>query len=372
MNTKVNVKLCWLLAIGVLMASASETRAQTYRFKDLGTGTAAAINNAGQVAGVYDPQLPGFLSAAVLWNGAVKTVLPNPVPGPDGFETSAAHGINDAGHVVGEDGEGRHEIFLPILWIDGIAMRLGEPPGGVYYASVRAINDLDQMAGFDRYIQGQRGATKATLWDRTVATDLGTLPGGNESRAYGINNAGLVAGWSDTFGGAVHATVWNGSRAVDLGTLPGGYESQAFALNDAGLVVGEASNHATVWSGGTATELGSLPGWNESSVALGINDAGLIVGAASNHFGSQHAVLWHGTTAIDLNTFLDADRVKEGWYLASANDINERGWIVGNAQNDRTRETHAFLLVPEPETYAMLLSGLGLIGFIARRKRRAS
>jgi hypothetical protein len=28
--------------------------------------------------------------------------------------------------------------------------------------------------------------------------------------------------------------------------------------------------------------------------------------------------------------------------------------------------------VPEPETYAMLLSGLGLLGFAARRKRRAA
>ncbi len=28
--------------------------------------------------------------------------------------------------------------------------------------------------------------------------------------------------------------------------------------------------------------------------------------------------------------------------------------------------------VPEPETYAMLLAGLGLIGFVASRKSRAS
>jgi len=28
--------------------------------------------------------------------------------------------------------------------------------------------------------------------------------------------------------------------------------------------------------------------------------------------------------------------------------------------------------VPEPETYAMLLTGLGLIGFIARRRQKAA
>ena len=28
-------------------------------------------------------------------------------------------------------------------------------------------------------------------------------------------------------------------------------------------------------------------------------------------------------------------------------------------------------LIPEPETYAMLLAGLGLLGFIARRRKTA-
>jgi hypothetical protein len=39
-----------------------------------------------------------------------------------------------------------------------------------------------------------------------------------------------------------------------------------------------------------------------------------------------------------------------------ANDINNNGQVV------------AIGIVPEPETYALLLAGLALIGFIARRK----
>ncbi|WP_256209002.1 FxDxF family PEP-CTERM protein [Nitrosospira sp. Nsp14] len=56
-----------------------------------------------------------------------------------------------------------------------------------------------------------------------------------------------------------------------------------------------------------------------------------------------------------------------------ASDINDNGWIVGNAHNSKTGVDHAFLLapIPEPETYAMLLAGLGLLGFIARRRRTA-
>ena len=69
-----------------------------------------------------------------------------------------------------------------------------------------------------------------------------------------------------------------------------------------------------------------------------------------------------------------------GWVLKQANGINDNGWIVGNALNTLLGiSSHAFLLsitsvaaVPEPETYAMLIAGLGLIGFKTRRRTNAS
>jgi probable HAF family extracellular repeat protein len=69
-------------------------------------------------------------------------------------------------------------------------------------------------------------------------TDLGTLGGGG-SYATGINNAGQVAGYSDTAAGDQHAFITgpNGVGMTDLGSLGGGY-SQAFGINDAGQVVG--------------------------------------------------------------------------------------------------------------------------------------
>lgn len=42
----------------------------------------------------------------------------------------------------------------------------------------------------------------ASAWAQTyTAIDLGTLPGGSISGAYGINNRGQVVGYSDTPGG---------------------------------------------------------------------------------------------------------------------------------------------------------------------------
>ena len=58
-------------------------------------------------------------------------------------------------------------------------------------------------------------------------------------------------------------------------------------------------------------------------------------------------------------------KLENGTFLAGATGINDRGQIITNASDG-----HSYLLtpVPEPETYAMFLAGLGLMGFIARRR----
>lgn len=55
-----------------------------------------------------------------------------------------------------------------------------------------------------------------------------------------------------------------------------------------------------------------------------------------------------------------------GWSNITVSNINNLGQISGTGTIDGT--TRAFLLtpIPEPETYAMLMSGLGVIGFGAR------
>jgi hypothetical protein len=56
---------------------------------------------------------------------------------------------------------------------------------------------------------------------------------------------------------------------------------------------------------------------------------------------------------IDLNTLIDP---AGGWTLVSAYDMNASGWIVGKGTNPQG-EKHAFLLVPEPATFALLVCG---------------
>ena len=75
---------------------------------------------------------------------------------------------------------------------------------------------------------------------------------------------------------------------------------------------------------------------------------------------------------VDLNSFLDISLRQEGWFLTSATSINDSGQILAQMFNPQLREGRQALLtpVPEPETYAMLLAGLGLLGFTTRKRKQ--
>src|SRR5437773_2571768 len=75
-------------------------------------------------------------------------------------------------------------------------------------------------------------------------TNLGTLAGGTNSRAYGVSPTGTVVGWSNIAGGARRATAWVGTTPTNLGVLAGDTASEARAINAAGLVVGFSTNAA--------------------------------------------------------------------------------------------------------------------------------
>ena len=157
-----------------------------------------------------------------------------------------------------------------MVWFPGTTgwkiLDLGTLPGGVGEAA-RAINDADQVLG---YSEATDTSTQALVWPPAGSgtfdvTKLGGFPGGNGSvSANGMDDAGQVVGYSsnspsDPF--AVHAAMWSRTKSgafsiTDLGTLPGGFSSQAWGISPAGgQVVGtsdisslDRSEHAVVWT----------------------------------------------------------------------------------------------------------------------------
>jgi probable HAF family extracellular repeat protein len=354
--------LRWL-AVGVTLVYANLVNAQTYSFTDLGSllgnGSAAnAINDSGQVAG-YSP------AGATLWNGTSAITYST-----FGNYSNNANAINNLGVMVGEAYYAAAGDFHATVWNGTKVTDLGTLGGS--HSGAFAINDSGLIAG---YSVNSSGIGRATLWNGTTKIDLGSLSGGGSS-AYAINNAGQVAGFSGVANG-YHATLWSGTSIIDLGSgASGGTLSVANAINDVGQVagyastIGNSSQHATLWNGTAAIDLGTLGGF--LSTANAINNVGQVVGVSYITGNSAyHATLWNGDAVIDLNSFLSASIVNAGWELTQAYGINDSGWIVGRAYNNLTGQSHAFELapIPEPETYAMMLAGLGLLGLARRRKQ---
>jgi probable HAF family extracellular repeat protein len=81
------------------------------------------------------------------------------------------------------------------------------------------------------------------------------------------------------------------------------------------------------------------------------------VGTSLTAEGNPHAFITgpDGKGMVDLNSLVD---LSEGVILTRAAGINNNGQVI------------AMGVIPEPETYALMLAGLGLIGLMGGARRR--
>lgn len=209
-------------------------------------GSAAGINNRGQIVGVSetpnsDPCSFSFLQMeAVVWENGTVQELP-PFPGDSDGIGSA---INDSGQVVGATGCATTNTIRAVLWPHG-------PTGGVIdlgnlgdttFNLPFGINNRSQVVGQSITASG---FLHGFLWQNGIISDLGSLPGLPTSVANGLNNQGQVVGFSEDANGddsTAIAWLWQNGVLTDLNTLirPGSplFLLEALSINDRGQIAG--------------------------------------------------------------------------------------------------------------------------------------
>jgi probable HAF family extracellular repeat protein len=103
---------------------------------------------------------------------------------------------------------------------------------------------------------------------------------------------------------------------------------------------------------GRIVDLGAL-GTDPYSQALGINERRQVVGVSfSEGFATCRAFLWEHGTMSDLNDLAPG----YSGHLCAANDINDRGQITGEAVQQGTGRSAAFLASPDDHAPVRLRS----------------
>lgn len=315
---------------------------------------AKALNDRGDIVGFADSG-GGTPQHAIMWKGgrAEGAVDLGVLPG---YVASEAYGVNNNRVVFGLLYDKKERRF-PFRWKAGRMTVLKGPNGQRQQADVaerNAVNDRGQMAG-TLIIAGQ---LRAVRWSSDgKATLLPALPGHTWTYAFGINNDGVVSGWSRKLpneDGEENPVIWDASgKVVPLKTAPGRADGIAEATNRSGLSIGYLGNlgtdgipgvantdperdNAVVWQSPTARPrlLGRPAPVHAIAELVDVNDRGQAAGKfgnlTKNGFPVSEPVIWRtGWTSLKPLP-IPAAAQKSRVVVTNLNDINNRGDIVGN------------------------------------------
>ncbi len=198
-------------------------------------------------------------------------------------------------------------------------------------------------------------ASAAAFADTTIfSEDFNT---GFHAGAIPLNNTS--DNWAHTgYGAVVNANGWTFGNAVSFATDGAG--NGAILLNENG--VGRASKLVTGLVAGQSYTL-KFNMWGDNIVG---GMYGLDVAIGGKHWGYDNAVhsagYYQGNGGVHQSIVFTAD--------ADSALLRFEQVSFGGAASPIIDDVRVTSAVPEPETYAMLLGGLALLGVAARRKAK--
>ena len=338
---------------------------------------ASSVNNRGWVSG--SSNLPGDQTEhAVLWRNG-QTLDLGTLGGPNSSVSWPNHnrrtvvGIAETSDIDPLGERWSCSAFFPsstghtclgFVWESGVMRPLPTLGGNNGYAA--GANNRGQVVGWAETdfhdptcLAPQVLQFQAALWGPGSGEIQRLLPleGDPDSAATAINDRGEAVGISGTCYRAVgalsakHAVLWEDGQAIDIGNLGGIAWNTPAAINNRGEIAGfsdlpgddpdHPNFHAFFWTRrGGIEDLGTLPG-DTRSLAFGLNERSQVVGESRGPTG-RRAFIWQHGVMTDLNTLVAPGSPR----LLYANDIDDDGEIVGQAQDPSTGELFAFVAVP--------------------------
>jgi RHS repeat-associated protein len=331
------------------------------------------INENGQVLGTVYTN--GSARAFIWQTNAAMTVLSTDFSMPQLF--------NNRGKAVLRKANNEWDFWdgtaLNPLQLTGVS-RSGIHPIGINDAEVSGFLGAFNDGSFQANLTGFRWNGSFTLLFQYI-----TNPTLGYGEGYGINSAGVVAGAGTSydgryFGSSFVATqpqgnfgtpayindngvmvglgsgstvkMWKNGALFSLGVISGAASSlddETIYLNEKGSVAGNTPENRGYFWNGSLQDIGTLGGNGDTKVC-GLNDLDLLVG--SSYKGDDwRATIWDRKKGLqDLNDLINTNSGASGygWVLYQANDINNKGQIVGVGcyTNGILR---AFLLTPGTE-----------------------
>lgn len=219
------------------------------------------------------------------------------------------------------------------------------------------LNNLGEAVGSVRY-GGENGVLRPVVYNYNSSAKILDVPL-EITGALCINDTGLMV----LYGIDEHSYLYDGTNLVDIG------EGEISEINNHGVAVGclyvygapYCDSYAVAYSNGTYRVIHFEEGWYTDAVA--INNYGVILVQGLSIGTSGYSGIWCESEGFtDLNRCIVSEEGEQTQFiLLHANDINDRGQIVGQGYFYDKDRSYPVLLEPIPPKLEIRQSGTNLV-----------
>ena len=188
----------------------------------------------------------------------------------------------------------------------------------------------------------------------------------NKSLIAGIVFATATFGSTAVMAQTTVTTVGNTPQVLDL-TDGSGFFGDTFAMNNSGATFADRFTFQV--TGTTSSNFDAIISSISRSADTGLDITGLSLYRAASTGTGTGTLVSSGSSmnsgAMDVWTLSSSNLAAGNYYvLVSGNLVSDTSASFGGAV--------MLAPVPEPETYGMMLAGLGVLGLLARRRKAAA